>query len=574
MCKWLTFLILIFALSLFWGVTKAGASGSPNTMNVGGNGQQSGVSSTVGESLVRRESDYLVPPSLWRPFWGGGHRRNPPKQANCKPPQRTPMESGNEDSKINDEPHPVPRMVESSQDDLPQWIAQELAAVRLGDHRLDQRLNQLVDQFSRRPTASIPQASGKWKDTKGAYRFFDNKKTTHEKIIQGHRQSTLGRIDAGKMVLVLQDTTSLDYTSHPQTKGLGPLENVHRQGFFVHTAMAVSTEGVPLGLLGQQVWARDPKTVGKRHKRKKRPIEDKESYKWIEGLRASLEDVSARTCLVTVADRESDVFEFFSQAREQQTHILIRASWNRALKDGTDLLWDHVARFPFTGTYSLEVGRAKDRLPRLATLSVRFSPVTIQAPSRLRSRLQPVELNAIEVIEEKPPATQEPLHWLLLTSLPVESMQDAIRCARWYSLRWLIERFHFVLKSGCRIEQRELETADRLQTCLGVYAIVAWRLLWMTYNQRIQPDQPCTDVLKTHEWQSLYCYIHKTSVPPEQPPSVHQAMLWVAELGGFLGRKGDGQPGVKVLWLGWQRLQDIAQTWLIARSPPPLMGNA
>lgn len=461
----------------------------------------------------------------------------------------------------------------SSPEPLPEaqtWVEEELGAVKLNDRRLERRLIQLMEQLFRQPTASIPQACGDWAGTKAAYRFFDNPKVSHAAILAGHREACLKRISQEEMILILQDTTDADYTHHPQTTGLGPIGHSQRQGQMVHNSLAVSEAGVPLGLLDQRVWTRDPERVGQRHQRRERPIEEKESYKWLLSLRASRKDIAQQVCVVTVADREADIYELFQEA-EGETHVLVRAAWNRRL-DGEkpDYLWEAVARSPRQGTFTVEVGRAQDRLPREATVAVRFTRVTLRPPKHRAKRdgLQPVTLSAIEVREEKPPPDQEALHWLLLTTWPVENLVDARRCARWYALRWLVERYHFVLKSGCRIEARQLATTERLQRCLAVYAIVAWRLLWLTYQARVTPDIPCTVVLQTHEWQALYCYIHRVTTPPAEPPSLNQAMHWIARLGGFLDRTHDGEPGVKTLWLGWQRLHDIAQGSLLARSPP------
>ena len=458
---------------------------------------------------------------------------------------------------------------------LSAWVTQELAAVSLGDRRLDRRLHTLVEQFAQQPTASIPQACGSWAPAKAAYRFFDNSRVSHGVILAGHRQACLERVADEEIILALQDTTSLDYTHHPRTQDLGPLENPDCQGMFVHSALAVSDAGVPLGLLDQQVWTRDPEAVGQRHQRKKRPIEEKESFKWLKGLRASLKGLPAQVCLVTVADREADIFDFFLDAETHETQVLVRAAWNRRLTDPPGYLWDQVARTSVRGRFTVEVGRAKDRLPREATVAVRFTPVTVRPPRhRLHEPgLYPLPLYAIEVREEDPPPGVEPLHWLLLTNRAVQSLNEAQRCVRWYGLRWLVERYHFVLKSGCRIEERQFETAERLKRCLGVYAIVAWRLLWLTYQARITPEAPCTVALETHEWQALYCYIHRTSILPAEPPSLNQAVRWIAQLGGFLGRTHDDEPGVKVLWRGWQRLHDITETWLLIH-PPPDVGNA
>jgi hypothetical protein len=455
-------------------------------------------------------------------------------------------------------------------------VVQELARVRLGDARLDRRLHLLVEQLAQQPPASIPQACGSPAAAKAAYRFFDNQRVKHAKILAGHRQACLERIAGETLLLVLQDTTSLDYTAHPQTTGLGPLETAKRQGLLVHSALAVSSAGVPLGILDQQVWARDPAKKGSRHQRRKRPIEEKESFKWLRSLRASLADLPQQVCVVTVADREADVFDLFLDAEQRQTQLLVRSSWNRRLSGAEKgYLWDTVAQAPVQGQCTVEVGRAPQRLPREATVEVRFTPVTVRPPRyRLHEPgLHPLELYAIEVREIAPPEEGAALHWRLLANRPVADLEQAQRYVRWYGLRWLIERYHFVLKSGCRIEERQLERAERLQRCLGVYAIVAWRLLWLTYQARSTPEAPCTVALEAHEWQALYCYIHKTALLPAEPPSLHQAVRWIAQLGGFLGRKRDGEPGVQVLWRGWQRLNDIVETWLIIR-PPPDVGNA
>jgi hypothetical protein len=447
------------------------------------------------------------------------------------------------------------------------WVEQELARVNLGDQRLNRRVRWLVKQFAAKPTASIPGAcGGQWPASKAAYRFFDNAQVSHAAILAAHRQASLKRIGSDAQVLVMHDTTSLNYAHHPETEGLGPLENEHCRGLLVHSGLAVSASGVPLGVLAQQVWARDPDQVGQKHKRKKRPIEEKESFRWLTGLKTSMIDRPGQAQVIHVGDREADLYEFFQEAQDQQCHVLVRAYRNRNLTQPEGHLLEIVAQAPLYGEFSVPVGRKPDRRPRQATLEVRFCPVRLKPPRRPASqliKLRQLNLYAIEVREVDPPKGEKALYWLLLTNLPVESFEQAQVCVRWYTWRWLVERYHYVLKSGCQIEARQLETAPRLERCLAVYAIVAWRLLWLTYQSRFAPDSPCTLALQPHEWQALYCYVHKTPVPPDEPPSLHQATRWIAQLGGFLGRKHDGEPGVKVLWRGWQRLNDIAQVWLL-----------
>ena len=455
------------------------------------------------------------------------------------------------------------------------WVAQELGDAALGDARLNRRLLDVEERLMRRPGASIPEACGEWASTKATYRFLDNDKVAREAILEPHRQATLRRMAHEQRVLVVQDTPSLNFSQHPATQGLGPLENEHVRGMLVHSALVVSEAGVPLGLLDQQVWTRDAAQTGHRHQRKALPIEQKESFKWLQGLKASLRGLPTDVVVVTVADREADVFDLFHSAHARHAEVLVRACRNRKLTSG-DYLYDAVRQTEVRGHYLVEVGRGGERVPRTANVAVRYAPVTVKPP-RYRSHepgLAPVPLWAVEVREDDPPAgVKQPLHWLLLINRPVTSLTQAREVARWYGLRWLVERYHFVLKTGCRIEQRQLQTTERLERCLGVYAIVAWRLLWISYHARVQPQAPCSVVLEPHEWQALYCYIHRTPIPPDEPPTLWQAVRWIAQLGGFLGRKHDGEPGVQVLWRGLQRLNDIAPAFQIFH-PPPDVGKA
>jgi hypothetical protein len=215
------------------------------------------------------------------------------------------------------------------------------------------------------------------------------------------------------------------------------------------------------------------------------------------------------------------------------------------------------------GEFSLELQRTPKRKPRIATLTVRFTSLELQPPQQhpQRSNLKPVRLQVVWAIEEQPPVGEKVISWLLLTTLEVTNFEQAERCLRWYSYRWLIERYHYTLKSGCRLEQLQLETADRLERALATYAIVAWRLLWLTYEARCHQEKSIEGILPTHYWIALYCHIHQTTVLPTEPPTLADCVRWIARLGGFLGRRQDGEPGVKTLWLGLQRLHDMATIW-------------
>lgn len=446
------------------------------------------------------------------------------------------------------------------------WIGQEMRDLVLGEKRLEERALKIMGDLSQNPTGSIPEFCGDWAATKAAYEFFKNPAAAPERFLAAQGRATLQRVREHPLVLIVQDTTSFDYSAHPTTAGLGPLENEECQGFLAHSSLAVTPEGLPLGLLAQQAWTRDPHEVGQRHQRHQRPIEDKESYKWLHGLDESTRDLPSAVEAIMVSDRESDIFEYFVHPRAPNVHLLVRARHDRNLADETDQLWLTLSSSPVRGKIQVEVGRRPNQPPRVAECQVYFKRVKLRPPKRRgphSPHLEPVVLWAVLVREMSPSEGVDPLEWLLLTTLEITTFDQACQLIAYYTRRWLIERFHFVLKSGCALEQRQLGHADRLIRFLALANVVAWRLLWQTYLGRLNSDLPCTLVLAEYEWKALYSFIHKTALAPSQAPTLGQVTQWIAQLGGFLGRKADGPPGVKVLWRGWRRLFDITQTWLI-----------
>jgi len=456
------------------------------------------------------------------------------------------------------------KLLVTTHPDMHDWVVEELQTLDLGDQRLEERARKILRAFSQQPTASIPEFCDDWAATRAAYNFFNNDGVDAQAILSAQRQATIERMRGHDLVLALQDTTSFDFSHHPATQGTGPLDNAKCQGFLAHTTLAVTPEGVPLGVLAQAVWVRDAQTLGKRHQRKQRLIEDKESFKWLQGLDASTQDLPRGVRILEVSDRESDVFEYFTHPRPEPVDLLVRASWDRRLVGEAQNLWLTVRNSPVRGKVEVEVGRRPDQPPRMAGCQVYYHRVKVRPPSHRpphAPKLEPITLWAVLIEEVHPPAEVEPLCWLLLTTMSVDSFDQACQIIEYYTRRWIIERFHFVLKSGCGVEQRQLQEVSRLERFLVLANVVAWRLLWLTYLGRATPDVPCTVALADYEWQALYCFIHKTPVVPNEPPSLQTATRWIAQLGGFLGRKSDGQPGVKVLWRGWRRLLDISETW-------------
>lgn len=446
------------------------------------------------------------------------------------------------------------------------WTQRECARARLPE-RLQRRLQQLAGDFFARPTANIPQACGSWAKVKAAYRFFKNPRVTKEAILESHFEETAARVAEHPVVLAVQDTTFVDYSTHPQTKNLGPLgsrSGDQAVGLVVHGTMAFTPQGLPLGLIQLQSWARDPDDFGKRHRRKQLPIEQKESFKWIDSFRQTreLQERCANSRIISVGDRESDVYELFLETlRPGAPELVVRAERNRALSQEEGLLWERVESQPVKGVYELDVSAGTHRTARLARMEVRFAQVSLKPPSRLTGR-PAVTLWAVYALEAgTQPNAKEQLEWMLLTTLKVESLEQALQVIHYYKQRWGIERFHRVLKSGCRIEDRQLGDARSLEACLAIDAMVAWRIYFVCHLARDVPEAPCTIFFEDQEWKALTAFRRRRPQPDAQPPTLKTMVQLVAKLGGWLGRNGDGPPGTEVLWRGLQRLDDITDAW-------------
>jgi hypothetical protein len=450
------------------------------------------------------------------------------------------------------------------------WAQDEFGEADLGDMRRTARLVQLASVLGAQPSASLPNAADDPATLKAAYRFFDNDYVRAEAMLESHVQSTTRRMQAVELVLAVQDTTYLDWTDHPNTTGLGPLAAPSHQGVLAHTTLALTPERVPLGLLQQQVWARDPE-VRRNQDHKQRRLDDKESQKWLSSLEAV---IAARadcptTQFVSVGDREADVYDLFLRSRPPGVDLLIRAAQDRKADHAEKYLWAAMTTAPVAATVTVHMGARAHQPARNATLTVRWRPVTLRPPnSRTKEKLPNVTVWAVWAIEPNPPPGVDAVEWLLLTTVPITSTDEALERLEWYAARWGIEVWHKILKSGCRIEDRQLEAAERLIRCLRLYSVIAWRIVYATMLARAVPDVPCTVLLDADEWQGLYCRIHRVAVAPAKPPTLRQAVRWIAQLGGFLARKRDGEPGVSVLWKGFQHLVDVSAMYRIMRPTP------
>ncbi len=455
------------------------------------------------------------------------------------------------------------------------WAQEEFGGVALGDARLARRVVSLARDFYARPQAQIPQACTTRAKTKAAYRFFDHRRTTMQALLQPHYEATAQRLAEHPVVLAVQDSSSLNYTAHPATTGLGPL-NTSRDnsiGLWMHDTLAFTPEGVPLGLMDVQCWARDPAQMGKRARRHALPIEHKESAKWLKSYAAAsqVQRQCPETLVVSVGDREADVYELFAEAAQDASgaKLLVRAERTRRMVKEHGSLWEYMAGQAQAGIQELHVPRRGKRAARTARMAVHYAPVELRPPKR-KPHLPTVHLWAVWSHELEAPEGVEALEWMLLTTVKVASFEQACERLRWYATRWLIEVYHRTLKSGCRIKERQLGSAERIEACLAIDLVVAWRIYHLTKLGREVPDVPCTVYFEEAEWKALVAYVTRNPTAPEQPPTLREAMRMVAGLGGFLGRKSDGEPGTKSLWLGLQDLDVATAMWRVMTDAPHL----
>ncbi len=479
------------------------------------------------------------------------------------------------------------------------WVLDEMKTADLKDKRLDNRLREVLSQLGGHPTASIPAACGGHAEMTAAYRLFDNEQATFEAILQPHIEATRQRIVPQSVVLLVQDTSEIDLTRpERQVAGAGPLDGGARRRMFLHPLRAFTPDGTPLGTLHARAWVRDEEVCCASLSRAQRaaiPIEEKESYRWVDALRRAGEEAQRcpSTQLVCLADSEADIYELLAEATAEPHRVdwIVRACQNRALQwengqeTGEKYVREHVLAQPVLFTHTIQVrgrkakvacetrGRRQPRQSREAELEVRASRVTLRPPWRADRKLPEVSVNAVLVREVNPPEDDVAVEWLLLTSLPVDELEQVRLVIQYYCVRWMIEVFFRVLKSGCRVEERRFEHIDRLLPCLAVYLIVAWRTLYVCRLGRSCPEVSCEAVFEPAEWRSVWKVTHRTD-PPSVPPRLGEMVRLVAQLGGYVNRKRSNPPGPQTIWIGLQRMRDFATCWRLfgpdARAGPRL----
>ncbi|SAL07988.1 Transposase for transposon Tn5 [Caballeronia arationis] len=456
----------------------------------------------------------------------------------------------------------------AGENDIDDWANTEFGAAKLGDARLERRLVALARRLACSPQSSFPQSLNA-AELKAAYRFFDNTQVDTDGILAPHITQTLDRMTAVPVVLAVQDTTEFNLSHLPATEGLGYGSGNHTnlRGFMMHSLLAVTPEGLPLGVLGMKTWVRPEEEFGKKHQRKTRPVHEKESAKWLEGIAhlAELKKRCADARFVCVGDRESDLYELFAAERPAGVDWLIRAAVNRRARHPEGYLWEAVQATAPLGRTELLVP-ARHNLPqRTAGLTLRCATVRLRPPRGRAKGLPEVDVFAIHAIEDAPAEGVEPIEWMLLSSVATTTLDDILERLAWYARRWTIESWHRVLKSGCQVEARQFGSLDRFVRATALFAVIAWRILYATLLSRIDADLSCEVLLQPVEWQALYCQTQHTTKLPKQVPSLKQAVLWIAMLGGYLNRKHDRPPGPTVIWRGFLVMHEVTKMYRLFR---------
>jgi hypothetical protein len=458
------------------------------------------------------------------------------------------------------------------------WLDDELAACVFRDVRLGRRLRLLVERLWNGVGETIPLVCQDWANTKAAYRFFSNERVSEAAILTGHFQSTAKRFAAcDGPVLVLQDTTAFSFQRDDPgavgtpyksfVRGVPRKRTLTKWGILMHSSLAVTTEGLPLGLAAIKFWSRSQfkgcNALKKTINPTRVPIEQKESIRWLENLRQSTQLLHDPSRCIHVGDRESDIYELFCTAQELQTHFLVRTCVDRLAGDGQHTIADEMGEVQVKGLHRVMVGDSDGKQSEVV-LELRYRRIDVLPPIGKQKQYPALSLTVIHATERDAPENRKAIDWKLITDLPVASRRDAIEKLDWYAQRWKIETFHKILKSGCKAEDSKLRTAERLTNLIAVFCIVSWRVFWMTMINRFEPNASPVLALNETEVALLDHLVADKKASTEK--NLSHYLIKIARLGGYLARSRDPPPGNMVMWRGITRLIDIELGFAIGKN--------
>lgn len=463
------------------------------------------------------------------------------------------------------------------------WAAQQLDGVNCGDERREARLVKLLGAMMRHPGQSLPQQCGEEASLKAAYRLLECTELQPEAIVQSASGATLQDLQRRalpEVLLAVQDTTTLNFTSHEALEGRGPISRGdNTQGFHAHSTLLLGEEALVHGLLECEVYAREltAQRARKPGERNRQRTAQKESQRWVRSLQQSAQLCTLlpqAQAIVNVADREADMYELFLEAErlgrehEGRLHLLVRAQHDRQLQAMDRRLWEHLEDQPAQLCWELQLPAPKGihgmQSRRVEAVWQQVSFAVPAHQQKYQGHQQPVSLSVIMVREPTPPQGQPALEWVLLSTWPVDDAAQASRVVGWYARRWQIEVMHRVWKSGCAVEKRQLQQARSAQVMIVLDLLIAVRLLSLLASARHDPQASAAGWLNPAELQVLRA---RFSLPQSPPLTMVQALRCVAQLGGHGAAPSRPPPGAQALWRGLQRLHDLTEGWLLANTP-------
>lgn len=453
------------------------------------------------------------------------------------------------------------------------WAESEMVDLDTGDKRLDKRVKSVLQAVADKPSMTFPKQFHSIAELKACYRLFDSDLINCEAILEPHFNKTTERIQSFPVVVVAGDSSSLNYTTRSSNSDSGYISSNNAQGFLTHVSLATTLDRQPLGVVQAKFWARDKQKSEKKLHRDYRPIEEKESYKWIASY-ANANKIAAlcpATQIISVFDREGDIVELWEEAIKAQeagncAHLVVRCNHNRGVlpieENKSTKLFEFAGKAPTISSCEFELcDRVTHRVLRKVKQEIRASSVCIYPAYRPGVERRKVVLNVVFMREIGAPEGADPVNWYLLTTLPIESEEAVQKIIKAYLARWDIETLFRTFKTGCKIEDRSLRTSDRLYPMFALFLIIAWRINYLSRISRATPELPCTVIFSDTEWKAAYAAINKTVHFPPTTPTVQEMIVIIARLGGYLNRKNDPPPGAKVIWRGLEYLRAFMDAW-------------
>lgn len=453
------------------------------------------------------------------------------------------------------------------------WMEDEMIFIDLGDRRLNKRCLSIIEKLGLAPGRTIPQAFQARSEIKATYNFFDNDLVSEDKILAPHLQKTIGRIEEYPVVLLVSDTTDINYTTKNAMVNKERLDN-KQSGLWLHATIAVTPDRLNLGLVQANFWHREKEVAKKggsaKKARDKKPIEVKESYRWLQSYQKACDIAKEvpRTQIINISDRECDIIEYFELAeseinKEFKANFIIRSQHNRLIEandtepEAINKLWEKLEKADTLGELEFTISTRGDRKSRKVKQKLKATSVTLKPADKNKS----VVVNAVMAIEESPPEGEDPVTLIFITDLPIKTFKDVCQIIEYYLCRWQIELFFKVLKSGCKVEERQLQTTERIKNLISIFFVLAWRVMFTMMLGRICGEMSCSDLFEEAEWKSVYKILNKKKTLPRKPPSLSEFVVMISRLGGYVEQKDGEPPGVKTMWKGMARMVDFSLAW-------------